>query len=103
LTEAVEAPEVSLAPDFIFAAFSRMAASFWALGPSPPILIAPGLGMKSLMGDFLMGGGVFAIADMMARRRPGCGCWVGNGGGGLGLSTPEVKEDCYAIANGSCG
>jgi hypothetical protein len=52
LTEAVEAPEVSLAPDFMFAAFSRMAASFWALGPSPPILIAPGLGMKSLMRRF---------------------------------------------------
>ena len=37
------------APLFTFAAFSRIACSFCALRPSPPTLIAPGLGMKSLI------------------------------------------------------
>jgi hypothetical protein len=55
LKEATEAVGTGLAPVLALAAFSRSAWSFWALRLSPPILMEPGLGMKSLMERFSHG------------------------------------------------
>jgi len=51
LTDAVVAPARDLSLFFAWAAaFSRIAWSFWALGPSPRVFVSAALGMKSLIG-----------------------------------------------------